>query len=212
MGVLIGTAFFSGKHLSNKISTVELSALWERYKGFGETEQKSSPPPQDWSEVRSAPSIEQEVPEPPKGFEEHYRRPAEGGRPAYVGPPASTSRDQDQSTVRFDICISATRITCVVDGDTIWLNGVKIRIADIDTPEIFSPKCANEKAQGERAKYRLLELLNAGPFQVVRNGSRDRDRYGRLLRVIERDGQSLGMILVSEGLAHVWDGRKHPWC
>ncbi len=31
------------------------------------------------------------------------------------------------------------RRTCVVDGDTIWLEGVKIRIADIDTPEISQP-------------------------------------------------------------------------
>lgn len=32
----------------------------------------------------------------------------------------------------------------MVDGDTIWLEGLKIRIADIDTPEITSPKCNAE--------------------------------------------------------------------
>ena len=41
---------------------------------------------------------------------------------------------------------------------------------------------------------------------------RDTDVYGRQLRVVTRDGQSLGMLLVAEGLAHVWDGGKRSWC
>lgn len=118
----------------------------------------------------------------------------------------------ETAQAQFDICTSATSITCVVDGNTIWYRGEKIRIADVNTPEISNAKCASEKSLGEQAKQRLLELLNVGPFQVVRSGSRDKDRDGRLLRVIERDGQSLGMILVDEGLAHARDGRTHPWC
>jgi hypothetical protein len=27
-----------------------------------------------------------------------------------------------------------------------------------------------------------------------------------------RDGQSLGLTLVSEGLAREWDGARRPWC
>ncbi len=100
----------------------------------------------------------------------------------------------------------------MVDGNTSWYRGEKIRIADISTPEISNSKCASEKSLGEQAKQRLLELLNVGPFRVVRSGSRDKDKDGRLPRVIERDGQSLGMILVDEGLAHARDGRMHPWC
>lgn len=114
--------------------------------------------------------------------------------------------------VHFKICATSIRRNCVVDGDTIWFAGEKIRIEDIDTPEISRPKCDYEKALGQRAKRRLLELLNAGAFQVVHNGGRDKDRYGRLLRVIERDGQSLGDILIAEGLARRWDGARHPWC
>ena len=88
-----------------------------------------------------------------------------------------------------------------MDGDTLWYEGKKIRVEDIDAPEIAHPKCASENALGEKAKYRFLELMNAGPFKLVRHGDRDTDRYGRLLRVVERDGQSLGMILVNEGFA-----------
>jgi len=135
-----------------------------------------------------------------------------GAAIAYYATDRSSKPPPEMAQAQFDICASATRINCVVDGDTIWYRGEKIRIADIDTPEIWQAKCASEKGLGRQARRRLQELLNDGPFHIVRSGSRDRDRYGRLLRVIERDGQSLGMILVNEGLAHVWDGRKHPWC
>jgi endonuclease YncB( thermonuclease family) len=101
---------------------------------------------------------------------------------------------------------------CVIDGDTIRLGGVKIRLEDIDAPEVFSPKCASELARGNRATERLLALLNQGPFELVRTGRRDRDRYGRKLRTLERSGRSLGAVLVAEGLARPWDGARHPWC
>jgi endonuclease YncB( thermonuclease family) len=41
---------------------------------------------------------------------------------------------------------------------------------------------------------------------------RDADRYGRKLRVVTRNGRSLGDILVAEGLARRWDGRRRSWC
>ncbi len=114
-------------------------------------------------------------------------------------------------TASFPICRGSVRLTCVVDGDTFWLDGTKYRIADIDTPEVSSPACAAEKAMGLRATQRLADLLNAGPFQLGA-ADRDADRYGRKLRIVTRDGASLGGLLVAEGLAHRWDGRKHPWC
>jgi endonuclease YncB( thermonuclease family) len=57
----------------------------------------------------------------------------------------------------------------------------------------------------------LLELINAGPIELVRRG-RDEDRYGRKLRVIARHGRSLSDTLVAEGLARRWDGRRRSWC
>lgn len=112
----------------------------------------------------------------------------------------------------FRLCASARQQNCVVDGDTIRYGGVKIRLADIDAPEVFSPRCASEAALGQRATQRLLQLINAGPFELVRSGSRDADRYGRKLRVIERDGRSLAATLVAEGLARPWDGARRSWC
>lgn len=104
------------------------------------------------------------------------------------------------------------RITCVVDGDTFWLNGTKIRVSDIDTPEISQPKCSSEKETGERATVKLISLLNSGPFEIVADGQRDTDRFGRKLRQVVRDGVSIGDQLVAAGLARTWTGKREPWC
>jgi len=115
------------------------------------------------------------------------------------------------STGAFRLCAEQRRVNCVVDGDTVWHRGVKIRLADIDAPEVFSPQCAAEAALGRQATARLLELINAGPFEVVPI-DRDADRYGRKLRILARGGRSLGDILVAEGLAQRWDGARRGWC
>ena len=115
-------------------------------------------------------------------------------------------------TSTLSICNGPIRTNCVVDGDTFWLQSVKIRIADIDTPEIGEPKCEAELALGKRATQRMRELLNAGPFELEAWPDRDEDQYGRKLRVVVRGGQSLGNVLVSEGLARTWTGRREPWC
>ena len=119
---------------------------------------------------------------------------------------------QAHTSVHFALCGKGPRINCVVDGDTLWLQGHKIRVADINAPETFRPECAYEKALGTRAKYRFLALLNAGPFEIERYGHRDKDLYGRDLRVVMRDGRSLGTVLVTEGLARPWTGHRHSWC
>jgi micrococcal nuclease len=117
-----------------------------------------------------------------------------------------------KTSKRFSLCSGPVRVTCVVDGDTLWLDGTKIRIADIDTPEVSNPKCKSEKALGDRATRRLLQLVNQGPFEVQAWPDRDEDKHGRKLRVLVRGGRSLGDILVREGLARTWTGRRQPWC
>lgn len=112
---------------------------------------------------------------------------------------------------RFDLCGSEPRVTCVVDGDTFWLEGTKIRIADINTPETSQPGCAAEAELGARATRRLMQLLNAGPFTLEVQG-RATDRYGRALRVVTRRGSSLAEPLVAEGLAERWKGKRSDWC
>jgi micrococcal nuclease len=111
----------------------------------------------------------------------------------------------------FALCVRPSQQNCVIDGDTIRYGGAKIRLEDIDAPEVSSPKCASEAALARQATRRLLELMNAGPFELVSDG-RDEDRYGRKLRVIARDGRSVGDTLIAEGLARRWDGARRSWC
>lgn len=111
----------------------------------------------------------------------------------------------------FPLCSSAIRHNCVVDGDTFYIGEDKVRISDIDAPETHPPRCAAEERLGRRATERLSVLLSAGPFELMRKG-RDEDRYGRKLRIVLRDGRSIGEILISEGLARKWKGKRRPWC
>jgi endonuclease YncB( thermonuclease family) len=126
---------------------------------------------------------------------------------------AEASRSADAMLVKRSIAKSmAANPTTVriIDGDTFHYGGEKIRIADIDTPELRG-RCAYETQLAARATRRMDQLLRQGPFEL-RSVGRDEDRYGRKLRVVTRGGRSLGDQLVSEGLARTWTGRREPWC
>ena len=126
---------------------------------------------------------------------------------------AAASGPADRERARFGLCSGPVRTTCVVDGDTIWYQGTKIRVADINAPEVSKPGCAREAMLGDKATARLTELLNAGNFALVRpEGTPDRDKYGRALRELHRNGASLGAVLVGEGLAEEWGGARIDWC
>lgn len=97
----------------------------------------------------------------------------------------------------------------VHDGDTFTLcGGEKIRIADIDAPELpGSPKCSRRKTGwcdytlGYRSRDALKQFLASGPVIIQRRGT---DRYGRTLAVVTVNDQSAGTYLVRLGLARPW--------
>jgi len=131
------------------------------------------------------------------------RLPAEG----------AATRMQPPPLAMFRSCVYSGQTNCVIDGDTIRLAGIKIRLADIDAPEVFSPKCRAEAELGQRATSRLIDLLNAGPVTLATDSSgRDQDDFGRKLRIVARDGRSLGDMLVREGLAQRWNDPRRNWC
>jgi endonuclease YncB( thermonuclease family) len=106
----------------------------------------------------------------------------------------------------------AERVTCVVDGDTVWIEREKIRLIDIDAPEMEG-RCAAERALARRSRDRLIVLLRRGPVRIERDGT---DKYGRTLARLDhisdaRNMVSVGEVLVSEGLARRW-GDRRGWC
>lgn len=95
------------------------------------------------------------------------------------------------------------RHTCVVDGDTVWIAGEKIRILGIDAPEMQG-RCPAERALAIRSRDRLVGLLRAREVTIERKG---KDRYGRTLARLG----DVGDVLMREGLAHRWPDRE-GWC
>lgn len=98
------------------------------------------------------------------------------------------------------------RVLRIVDGDTLHVrsNGrdETVRIVGIDTPERGA--CGFDGATGA-----LRELVGGGRVALIRDRTQDRrDRYGRLLAYVERDGVDVGRRLVGDGWAavYVFDG------
>lgn len=123
------------------------------------------------------------------------------------------SRPVDREDAHFHICSGPVRVTCVVDGDTIWYRGEKIRLVGFDAPEISNPGCTRERRLGERAKLRLRDWLHEGAFSFSPNpDGRSEDRYGRSLRVVSRRGANVAGVMLAEGLAERRGGRANAWC
>jgi micrococcal nuclease len=99
----------------------------------------------------------------------------------------------------------------IIDGDTVSLNGERIRIVNIDTPESGQRAgCASERRLAQQATWKArTHFRNASHVQVRRTGT---DRYGRTLARIRLDGRDFGRTMIREGVAQPWRGRQHEWC
>lgn len=85
-------------------------------------------------------------------------------------------------------------VTNVVDGDTVDVNAVRVRVQGIDTPE--RGECGYAEA-----KARVQQLVGGRSVVVINGGGDKFDRYGREIGYITFDQKDLGTILISEGLA-----------
>jgi endonuclease YncB( thermonuclease family) len=103
----------------------------------------------------------------------------------------------------------------VIDGDTFDLDGERIRIANIDAPELHHAKCDAERRLAIVARNRLKALLTSGAINVSVGDpidGRTRDRRGRTLATISVNGEDIGQILIAEQLARPWEGGQRSWC
>lgn len=89
----------------------------------------------------------------------------------------------------------------VVDGDTLRIGAVTLRLHGVDAPE-RDQSCALARGGqwpcGQAATARLTALVAA---RVLECQATDRDRYQRTVAVCRANGQDLGAVLVAEGLA-----------
>ena len=91
----------------------------------------------------------------------------------------------------------------VVDGDTIVLNGEKIRFTGIDTPELKQTclKDDQEVGCGVTAKKLLAEKIGNATIECISEG---KDTYKRTLAECFVNGESLSKFLVRSGYAFAY--------
>ena len=87
----------------------------------------------------------------------------------------------------------------VVDGDTIRAEAkgkeIKIRLVEIDAPEMNQPF-------GAQSKNFLNRLLYKKDITLISQGE---DRYGRTLGEIYANGESANILMIKSGFAWVYD-------
>ena len=141
---------------------------------------------------------------------------ASGGAPSSVAQSSvAQSSVAQSSSVLGPITAEVER---VVDGDTvrvkahIWIDqsvSVSVRLAGIDAPELYRPKCAAEKAKARAAKKFAANFVQRGQVRLYDVA---RDKYaGRVVARIENaQGEDLAAALEHAGLAQ--RRQRGQWC
>ena len=91
----------------------------------------------------------------------------------------------------------------ITDGDTIKINGEKIRFSGIDTPEL-NQTCVKEGVKnscGLKAKQILIDKIVDNKVKCIKEG---KDRYKRILAECFVNNESLSRYLVRSGYAFAY--------
>ena len=102
------------------------------------------------------------------------------------------------------------------DGDTCYVtyqgNNDKVRLLDLDTPEISHPKCEKEYTHGIEARNYINKYISDGK-KIEFETEYNRDFFDRILAYIIVDGENVSKIMVLNGLGVVYDkSNKKDWC
>jgi len=114
----------------------------------------------------------------------------------------------------------------VLDGDTIRVADETFRLVGFDAPETYRARCPSERELGNRATFRLRQLVAGGGLDLervacaCRTGTEGTPRcnYGRSCGTLKARGQDVGAVLIAEGLARAFVcGRsscpsRQSWC
>ena len=102
----------------------------------------------------------------------------------------------------------------VVDGDTLKVrfpdgHEDTVRVIGIDTPETVDPR-KPVQCFGHEASNHTKALLTGKTVTLDSEPGTDRDKYGRLLRYVEYDGEDIGADMITEGYAFSYKIFPHP--
>ena len=102
------------------------------------------------------------------------------------------------------------------DGDTCYVTvdgkKNKIRLLELDTPEISKPKCEIERELGLKARDYLNGLI-ARASTIEFKTDYVEDYYGRILSYLIIDGEDVSTKIVNNKLGVVYDRYiKKDWC
>jgi endonuclease YncB( thermonuclease family) len=90
------------------------------------------------------------------------------------------------------------KVTYVVDGDTLDINDIRIRLSLVDTPE-------RGQEGYQEAKNFVIDLCLKKEAQVdIDDGQRRGDRYGREIGIVYCDGINLNAELINNNLASIY--------
>ena len=102
------------------------------------------------------------------------------------------------------------------DGDTCYVmidgNKAKIRLLELDTPEISKPKCEAELELGLEARDYLNNLIaNASSVEIKTDY--EKDYFGRTLAHLIIDGEDASAKIRNNDLGAIYErGNKKDWC
>lgn len=142
------------------------------------------------------------APPPPKGPRPGPRR-APRAKPRNPDPPEPASGTHPAAVatvVRIETITASRQRTIsgrcwVVDGDTIVIDRINVRLAGIDAPELDHP-------WGQRSKWALVALTRGKRVTAEVTGGLSYDRV--VARCVLDDGRDLAAELVKQGLAIDW--------
>ena len=110
------------------------------------------------------------------------------------------------------LALPAAAETCkAVDGDTLRCGArfeERVRLSEIDAGALQPEVPGGEEAGGE-GQGPAGGLVDGRAVTVRRGGL---DRYRRTLATVYAGGTDVGAVLVYEGLARWWEGRRESWC